>query len=78
VTEQRSYRQQCKDYGIGYAAALFLSATVVAFPAVWTAWQTALFAKFYTVFAAAGAVVLAIAYNRPVWFYELLEGGDGQ
>jgi len=76
VSDSRQYRQQCKDYTIGFAAALFLSATVLAFPAVWLDWQATLFARAYTVFGAAGCVVLAIAYNRPMLFYEALEGGD--
>lgn len=73
-----SYREAAMDYGIGFAAAFFMAATVCGYLIMWeqhvseTLYSTGVLA--FVLFSFAGGVLIAVAYLWPIRFYELLEG----
>jgi len=73
-----SYRRGCHDYTIGFASALFMVATLLGFVILWkqhvpeTVYYTAI--PFFVLFSLTGFGIVGVAYTRPIWFYELLEG----
>jgi len=75
-----TYRRACHEYTIGFASAFFMATTVLGFVVLWkqhvpeALYHTS--ATFFVVFSVAGFGILGIGYTNPIWFYELLEGGD--
>lgn len=74
-----SYRQAAKGYGIGFACAFFMAATVVAYPIMWkqhvpeTLYATAVLAL--VLLSTLGFILIGLAYTVPERLYEVLENG---
>jgi hypothetical protein len=73
-----SYRRGCHGYTTGFASAFMWAAVVCGYGILW---QQHLPERVYhtlTVgfvgFSLAGFAIVQLAYMKPVWFYELLEG----
>jgi len=73
-----SYRRGCFDYTIGFATALFMVASLLGFVILWkqhvpeTVYYTSV--PFFVLFSLVGFAIVAVAYTRPIWFYEVVEG----
>lgn len=73
-----SYQRGCHEYTIGVANAFFMASTLLGFVILWrqhipeAIYTTSV--AFFVVFSASGFCLIAVAYTRPVLFYETLEG----
>lgn len=73
-----TYRRGCHEYTIGFASAFMWAAVGCGYGILW---QQHLPEKVshalgvgFVVFSLFGFAIVQVAYMRPVWFYELLEG----
>ena len=75
TTVELPYEEACRNYTLGFALALFMTASVFASVLIgdFPLGYDRLLTVFWGVFNLGGVFIVALAYHFPVLFYEVME-----